>query len=274
MVEALAYSDVYAWPLTAHEVHRFLPVPAPRAEVMASLASARLSRVVAAVDGCWVLRGREHVVAERRRREAASQRLWPAVERSARTLARIPWVRMVAVSGSLALNAAQPGDDVDLLIVTDEGRLWMSRALAITAGRLSRLTLCPNYMVTESALEFADRDIYTAHELAQLEPLFGARTYAELLERNRWYRELLPNHAGFGGVIPERRERRCSPRSLERLLARVERWEMERKVSRLRAAGAGSAETCFDATVCKGHVGGHRARFWREFEARLEALAA
>ena len=272
MVEALAYSDVYAWPLTSSEVHRFLPLPAQRAEVMASLVSPRLSRVVAPVDGHWVLRGREHLVAERRRREAASRGLWPAVERSARMLARIPWVRLVAVSGSLALDAARPGDDVDLFIVTEEGRLWVSRALAIAAGRLSPLTLCPNYMVTAPALEFAERDMYTAHELAQLVPLFGARAYAELLERNRWYRELLPNHAGFSGVIPERPWRHGVPRWLERVVARAERWEMERKVTRLRGSGGG--ETRFDATVCKGHVDGHRARFWKEFEARLQELPA
>ena len=266
VIEALAYSDVFGWPLTAAEVHRFLAVPAQRAEVLASLGSARL---VASVDGHWVLRGREQLVAERRRREAVSRTLWPKVERSARMLARIPWVRMVAVSGSLALNAARPGDDVDLFIVTDDGRLWVSRALAIAAGRLAPLTLCPNYLVSMSALEFAERDIYTANELAQLVPLFGAQVYTELLERNRWYRDLLPNHPGFVGAIPVRAPSRGAPRWLDRMAVPLERWEMERKVTRLRT---GAPETRFDATTCKGHVDGHRAHFWRQFEERLQVL--
>jgi hypothetical protein len=273
VIVAIAYADVYGWPLTTDEVHRFLPLSARRDAVAAALASARLSRVVSHVDGYHVLRGRELLVAERSRREAASQRLWSEVRRRGRLLARIPWVRMVAVSGSLAVSAAQDGDDIDLFVVTDDGRLWLSRALTIAAGRLSgRATLCPNYLVTDSAVELSERDLYTAHELVQLVPLFGADTYAALLERNRWYREFLPNHPGYTGTIAAR-----PPRTRSRigggLVSRVERWEMQRKVTRLGATASG-VETRFDHTTCKGHVDGHRRRFWSAFAARMDQLEA
>jgi hypothetical protein len=281
VVETLAYSDVYDWPLTAAEVHRFLPIAASPTDVDAALATPGLVHLVASVEDCHMLRGREHLAGLRRRRAAACARLWPQVVRRGRMLARIPFVRMVAVSGSLAAGAAADGDDVDLFIVTDDGRLWLSRALAIAAGRLPPrhgATLCPNYMLAASRMELAERDLYTAHELAQLVPLFGRDTYAALLQRNRWYREFLPNHPGWTRDIAEpcvRHSRRLLSAALPGPLAsRMERWEMERKVARLRTAPGASAEACFDASTCKGHLDGHRQRFWVAFRARLDALEA
>jgi len=274
IVETVAYADVFAWPLTAAEVHRFLPVPAGAADVATALSSARLSQFLTPAAEFHVLHGREHLVAERRRRTIASRRMWPGVLRRARLLARIPWVRMVAVSGSLAVSAAFDGDDVDLFMVTDDERLWTCRALTILAGRVpsmpgtARPRLCPNFIVAVSTLELEDRDVYTAHELVQLVPLVGAQTYAELLDRNRWYRDFLPNHAGYTAAIAQRAGCTRPPGAVAKS---IERWEMRRKVARLRGIGP-SAETRFDASTCKGHVDGHRQRFWTAFEARLQQL--
>jgi hypothetical protein len=277
VVETLAYADVFDWPLTVEEVHRFAPVRAGVAEVAAALSAQWRAGVVSAAGGergLHTLRGREHLVAERRRRTAASQRLWPHAVRMARRVARIPWVRMVAVSGSLAVSAARTGDDVDVFVVARDGRLWLTRLLAIASGQVSvgrdgvAPPLCPNYMVTESALTLPDRDIYTAHELAQLVPLFGAQAYAALLDANAWYRDLLPNHPGFTGEIAPLPQRRSAPMLDGRIVSSLERWEMRRKVARLRCGD----ETRFDASTCKGHLDGHRQRFWTAYDARLRSL--
>ena len=53
---------------------------------------------------------------------------------------------------------------------------------------------------------------------------------------------------------------------------RVERWEMDRKVARLKGAAIG-AEVRYDEHVCKGHVEGHRRRILDAYESRLARLA-
>lgn len=279
VVETLAYADVWDWPLTVEEVHRFATVRADVDDVAAALQARQRACVASAVGGqpaLHVLRGREHLVAERQRRTAASQRLWPQAMRLARRVARIPWVRMVAVSGSLAVSAARTGDDVDLFVVTDDDRLWLTRLLTIAVGQLSwgrsaaASPLCPNYLVSASHLALEERDLYTAHELTQLVPLFGAHTYAVLLQANAWYRAFLPNHPGFTGVIAPLPARRHGASGLldSALVSRLERWEMQRKLARLR----GGDETHFDAATCKGHVDAHRARFWAAYDMRLAQL--
>jgi hypothetical protein len=281
-VAAIAYADVFDWPLSAAEIHRYLPVPARRDQVEAALVSPRLGRLTCTARDLYALRGREEVIEGRQQRAAVSARLWRRAIRYGRLLACLPWVHLVAVTGSLAVGAATEDADIDLLLVTEEGRLWLTRALTIglakTASRLAPTRdprLCPNYLLTASAFELPERDLYTAHELAQLVPLAGPAAYRALLEQNDWYREFLPNHPGHVGPIGRLGAlgaRRLVEVALDNsMVDEIERWEMDRKVCRLNVVEAGS-EARFDETICKGHFGGHRRHVLEAFVRRVERL--
>ena len=283
-VDAITYADLFDWPLSAAEVHRFLPVLARPAEVVGALETCVSSGLVSTAGGLYVLPGREGLVARRREREATSARLWTRAARACRVLAALPWIRLVAVSGSLAVGAADEDADVDLFIVTVDGRLWLARALTILVGRaLARpddggdAWLCPNYMVTTSALALPERDEFTAHELAQLVPLHGLETYRALLAANTWYRDYLPNHPGHTAPVSALRRRpvgrAVEPLAHDRLFARLERWERDRKIARLALRGS-SSEVRFDATTCKGHYGEHRRRTMQALRSRTRIEAA
>jgi len=268
IVDALTYADLFDWPLAPTEIHHYLPIPATLDEIEAALVSPRLAGRITSDDGLFALAGRANLAGRRRRRAALSGRLWPRAVRYAKVVASLPSVRLVALTGSLAVGAADEEADVDLLVITDDGRLWLSRALTIGVVRLAAardLKLCPNYFVTDSGVELAERDRFTAHELAQLVPICGPAAYRDLLERNAWYREFLPNHPGYTGSIeepgPQLVRRLLRPLLGIGLLDRVERWEMARKVARLTASVPGAVvrgEARFDATTCKGHFGEHR----------------
>ena len=131
-----------------------------------------------------------------------------AAARYGALIAKLPFVRMVAVTGSLAVENAEAADDIDYLIVTSKGRLWLPRAMTILVVRLGGLrgvTLCPNYLLSESALALSERDPYTARELFQMRPLIGHDVHARMLAANMWCRELLPNWSGSTETAEERR---------------------------------------------------------------------
>ncbi|MGZ9235732.1 MAG: hypothetical protein ACXW4E_09415, partial [Anaerolineales bacterium] len=190
----LAYADIFDYPLTASEVHRYLTVAkASREEVARVLLDASL---FAQVDDYFTLRGREHIVETRKRRAIIAAQLWPKAVRYGRMIATLPFVRMVAVTGSLAMKNADEGNDVDYMIVTAPNRLWTCRALSLLLARLANLesvNLCPNYLVTTNALELKERSLYVAHELAQMIPLAGMKTYREIRRLNLWIHDYLPN---------------------------------------------------------------------------------
>jgi hypothetical protein len=69
----------------------------------------------------------------------------------------------------------ESGRDLDFLVVTLPGRLWLCRGMAMLLVRLARRLgdeLCPNYFITTQALAFPSQDLYSAHELVQMAPLF------------------------------------------------------------------------------------------------------
>lgn len=282
VLETLAYSDVFDWPLSLEEIHTFLPAPAASAEVAVALDSLQRDGRVDATGPWWALGGRESLAERRWQWGAAARQLWPVARRAAVRVAALPWVRLVAVSGSLAVGAAEPDADIDLFVVTEDGRLWLARALTIALARATTRSatagtplLCPNYLLSTSALSLPERDLFTARELAQLVPIAGWSTYRALLDANAWYRDFLPNHRGAQAAQPEPR-RAPVQRVAETLLGhrrvdRLERWEMSRKIARLTAGDPGR-EVRFGPTLCKGHFGGHGQRVMEAYEQRLARL--
>jgi hypothetical protein len=109
---------------------------------------------------------------------------------------------MVAVTGSLAVNNADEGKDIDYMLVTKPGYLWTCRAMTILVARIAKLegvNLCPNYLITENAFALTARSLYTAHELVQMIPLSGREVYTEMRRLNAWTADYLPNAKG----VPE-----------------------------------------------------------------------
>lgn len=275
----LAYADVFDYPLRAPEVYRYLTsTKATPEEVTRALSDESL---FSQSGEFFTLRGRDEIVATRRRREEIAVRLWPKAVRYGRIIAQLPFVRMVAITGSLAMNNTDEGKDVDFMIVTAPNHLWTCRALALLIARVARLeglSLCPNYLVTTNALELQERSLYVAHELAQMVPLSGMEIYNEICRLNTWMYDYLPNASGVPEltyVVGQAKGRWVLQKGLEFIFgvpfgAWLEKWEMSRKIGRLAREQEKSVESYFSADVCKGHIDKHGENIVTALAIRLQ----
>ncbi|RPI99896.1 MAG: hypothetical protein EHM39_05740, partial [Chloroflexi bacterium] len=178
VMRTAAYADVFDYPLSAAEIHRYLTGVRATIETVEQTLQAGL--LIPSPQGYYTLPNRAELVGVRRRREQIARRMWPQAIHYGRAIARLPFVRMIAVTGSLAMNNVEDYPDIDYFIITAPGRLWMARAMVLAVARVAALRgirLCPNYLVTEDALVFPDRTLYAAHELTQMIPLFGLDMY-------------------------------------------------------------------------------------------------
>ena len=284
VLKTLVYSDLFDFPLTAGELCTYLfDVGSSEAEVVHA---ARRCPDIVELDGHFCLRGRQHLVAERQRRSSENEKLWLKARRYGSMVAAIPFVRMVAVTGSLAPGNSRPGDDIDLLLVVAPGRLWVSRLLVLALVRALRLIgdeLCPNFLLSEGRLQIDGSAFpaYYARELSQMTPLFGADSYRALRLANGWTMQLIPNSnhvlraelanwpRGVTGLVKRAAEAVLALRIFDAL----EALERRRKVARLLARHARESGIVeFSADRCRGHFGAYVERMMGVFELRCAAI--
>ena len=280
IVETVAYADVFDYPLTADEIHRYLiGVHVGRGSVR-SLLNTRIPKELKRNGRYFSLAGREEHVETRKARAGVAADYWRKAVHYGRRMSNLPFVRMVAVTGGLAMDNMADGD-IDYLVVTEPERLWLCRGLVVAQVRLAALKgveLCPNYFLSERVLELDERNLFTAHEVTQMVPLAGLHTYQRLRELNRWSYAFLPNADNaprrIATVEPEPlRRRRLAERMLRsRVCSPLERWEMNRKVRKLGKRGDGHAEVAFGPDWCKGHFGDHGQATLARYAERLQAL--
>jgi hypothetical protein len=288
ILRTVAYADVFDYPLAPHEIHRYLArTRAPPSAVQQVLDDRLLARGELVENKGYVsLRGRESIVETRLGRQAISERLWRKGLRYGSLIARMPFVRFVGVTGTLAVNNAERDADIDYLIVVIPGRVWLARQLCLMwvyLGRAERVTICPNYVISADSLDQFERSFFTAHELAHMVPVYGLEVYEELLSANGWAREYLPN--AFDERPPLVVRDRLDPltrtikRGAERLLGGSlgdawERRESDLKIRRLRAE-AEACDACsvmFTANACKGHVVDHARLIEDAYQRRLRQV--
>jgi len=293
-LRAVAYADVFEYPLLAAEVHRYLhgATASPEATAEALAWCSTSGHALSCTDGYYTLPGRERLVDLRRRRTAFARQLWPAAIKYARLIAGLPFVRMVAVTGSLAWDNVAGGADIDYMIVTEPDRLWLCRWLVAALRRVAHrdgVSLCPNYVVSMRALALADRDLYTAYELARMTPIAGLGTYRRLRRANPWTIEFLPNTEGPPPRPPHTDTHAASTRT-HRALARLarlgeramrsplgavlERGEMTYRIRKRATQGVAQIEASYSRDWYKEHTSGHRHRAMAAFADRIEGLAA
>jgi hypothetical protein len=288
-MRTVVYASLFDYPLTAGELcQNLIETTATEDAVRAwFMSSARLRAAIEESEGYYFPRGRNVLVLTRRRREAMSRRLLSAYAPALRLIASLPFVRAVALSGSLAhLNAAQ-GADVDLFVITAPGRVWSVTTTVLVAARLLgwRRHLCLNYVVSERSLSVAPEDLFTANQIVHLRPLMGLNVYKRFVGANPFVRRLYPNFTPRGEwplvpLVPRQRWKPVVERPLdwlalapayERVCRAAYGWYLRRQAPRWRSRD----QVRLEPECLKLHTASHRTQVMARYEAAMsQALAA
>ncbi len=283
ILHAVAYADIFNQPLQVNALQRYLPafrVDSPALENVLEAEVLPAGQVVR--NGDWLtLKGREALVDILTGLEKSTATMLADALAYGARIGRFPFVRMVALTGGLAMKTVNRRTDYDYMVVAAEGRIWLCRLIILGMVRWARrngVELCPNYFLSESNLVLSDRSLFTARELAQMIPISGRQIYDRMRLENRWVDECLPNAGGPPPNTPaEPPPASWWSQFLEKRLAgrlgdRLEAWERERKVMKFSANRKSRSETVFSGDTIQGHFDGHRRKTLEAFAARLRQL--
>jgi hypothetical protein len=115
----------------------------------------------------------------------------------------VPFVRGVALAGSQALGLERASSDIDLLIITAPGWLWLPRTL-VTAyfhflgvrryGKKIANRVCLNHYISGPKCMQDGHNWYTAFEYGKLRPIFGRVAISDFQTANAtWIHVFFPN---------------------------------------------------------------------------------
>ncbi len=202
ILATVAYADIFDYPLTREEI-AYWCIGSPVARVF-------LPRSVRETRGFVCLGNPNKRIEERQRRAVWSGQKLRMARRVGMLLRTIPTVDLVGVTGGVAANNATYRDDIDIFVISRKGTLWSTRLfvtlLVDILGKRRRPgdrhvqdKLCLNMFMSDDALALpkSERDLFAAHEVLQMIPLYQRRgAYQKFLIANIWIRKLLPNAWG------------------------------------------------------------------------------
>lgn len=201
ILKTLLYYDIFAHPLRPEEIYAFLP----RNSISLDVVKQYLRELTCTEgtpfgekDGYYYIKPSIENISSRLKKEEYSKKMWKRAQLVTHLIKRFPFVRAVMITGSLSKNSSDGSSDLDFMVITKSGRLWISRTLLMLFKKLflfnSYKYFCINYFVTEDSLEIEDKNIFSATEVATVKFMYNSGLLARFLEANNWIRSYFPNY--------------------------------------------------------------------------------
>jgi hypothetical protein len=208
IARSVLYASLFDYPLTLTQLRQTLieSTQTPT-EILALFGrSEPLQATIEHRQGFFFPRDRRDLVSERRRREARSRIFLDRHRRLLSVICALPYVKMVALSGSVAHLNLEGSGDLDLFIVTRGRHVWSVTVAVVLLAKLMRRrkTTCANFVLADSALALDQQDLFAASQIIHLKPLIGDDTYRSFVAANPFVSHFYPNFR----VTPAGRRRR------------------------------------------------------------------
>lgn len=195
----MAYFDEFNYPLTATELFTFLPSRLDNKIFTLTLSKLLAEGCIFIFDGFYTLKNEPQIAQYRQNGNDKATKLLKVAEKVGNLLIKFPYVRGLAISGSLSKNFADDNSDIDWFIITAANRLWIARTLLHLFKKTTFMFnkqhhFCMNYFVDEAGLQIEEKNIYTATEVVTLMPLQGDDVFSKFFSANAWTLNYLPNN--------------------------------------------------------------------------------
>src|SRR3989339_857741 len=208
ILSTLIYYDLLDYPLTSFEIWRYLLSRNAESEVslvdvVKELEGEEVKKYTEEYQGYYFLKGRKDLVEQRLERNKISEKKFKKILKIAKWLRLVPFVRMIAVTGTVAMKNADKKSDLDLLIVLKQGRIFIGRTLVTLLTHLlgarrygEKITdrICLNYFITTGSLEIELKDVFSASEYAFARPVYGKEPFKKFQKANGWIKDFMPNY--------------------------------------------------------------------------------
>lgn len=216
ILSTIVYYDILDYPLTVFEIHKYLikisniqyPISnedksCSLADIIKELDNDEVKKQIEQYHGYWFLRGRKDLVTQRIERNKISEEKYKIARKVVWFLRFAPFVRMILITGRLAMKNADKKSDIDFLVCLESGRIFTGRSFITLIAHLlgkrrygDKITnrICLNYFITTSSLEIEMQDLFASSEYFFAVPIFGFEYFKKFQQANGWIKKYRENY--------------------------------------------------------------------------------
>jgi hypothetical protein len=209
ILSTIIYYDILDYPMTSFEIWKYLIAQNNDKEIklvdiIEELENEEIKKYVEKYHGFYFLKNRERLVAQRIERNKISQEKFKIINRAVFWLKFTPFLKMIGITGRMAMKNAETKSDLDFLVILKSGKIFTGRLFftLITQllglrrhGRKITNRICLNYFIADESSEIISKDLYSSSEYYFMLPVFGREVFKNFQKRNSWITGYKPNYS-------------------------------------------------------------------------------
>lgn len=229
VIKTVGYFSTFQYPPSLDEIYTFLPIRIKKRELISivtklvkqkrlvekSLSKNKSLTIKNGDRFLYTLPPYSIFFNKRKTRTINSQKKIKKITGYLKLLAFFPPIKLVGLSGTVAMMNARKDDDIDLFIITANNRLWTGRFIALILAQFLSIRrkrglskrvkdkVCLNLFFDQKNLSVPGfkKTGYVAHEILQMKPLVNKnQTYEKFIKANKWVFGIFPNAVRSGLV--------------------------------------------------------------------------
>jgi hypothetical protein len=195
VLKTILYFDVFSYPLKEEEIVLLSRDNNNDLQTLSALKELHKQGIVKNKDDFYYIEDSSKIERRKKGNILAEKRLKTAM-RYSRIMSWFPYVRAIMLSGSISKGYMGENDDIDYFIVTQPGRLWITRTFLTLFKKIFLLNsyrnFCINFFTDADNLGVKERTRYAATEIVFLLPIFNLSMYRKILIDNPWVKSYYP----------------------------------------------------------------------------------
>lgn len=195
ILKIILYFDVFSYPLKEEEIISYVRSSKNDSDTLQAINDLHKQGVVKYQDGYYFVGDPSKIERRKQGNMLAKKRMRSAMFYS-RIISWFPYVRSIMLSGSISKGYMGEKDDIDYFIVTQPGRLWITRTLLTLFKKIFLLNsyrnFCINYFTDADNLAIKERNRFAATEIVFLLPVFKSSFYSKMIDNNHWLKSYYP----------------------------------------------------------------------------------
>lgn len=206
----LSYRNVFNAPVRIEECKKWLGIHQNNLdEFRIAVEELKGENLISERNGFLCVKGNESSVDQQPEKDELTTSLLTKGKRRLLLLSKLPFIRYIGVSGSIAAkNPTLMYDkrgrgfvDLDLFVICSSNCLWILFLIERVLTNIKRLVnghhfYCFNYVTDESFLEVYNKNFYTATEIVNLKTIYDDNIYSSFINKNSWHEEYYPSSSG------------------------------------------------------------------------------